>query len=195
MTTIEKLQADMLYNEQHPLFAPYNDEVMGERFAGRYERLGEDEEGVYKRWYFDNGHNYTLVENTNMLYECEPIPEDYFIHKHIEKCIYDIVTSHSDVEMPEIVCTENEVLSMRNPVVLIRTIIDRENRNVAITNIHVQREHWYNGYGKQLLLWGMQHIRKQNENPITLHVAEWNQGALKLYEKVGFAVRSKEKIR
>lgn len=150
MTTIEKLQADMLYNEQHPLFAPYNDDVMGERFAGRYECLGEDEEGVYKRWYFDNGHNYTLVENTNMLYACEPIPEDYFIHKHIEKCIYDIVTSHSDVEMPEIVCTENEVLSMRNPVVLIRTIIDRENRNVAITNIHVQREHWYNGYGKQL---------------------------------------------
>ncbi len=126
MTTIEKLQADMLYNEQHPLFAPYNDEVMGERFAGRYERLGEDEEGVYKRWYFDNGHNYTLLENTNMLYECEPIPEDYFIHKHIEKCIYDIVTSHSDVEMPEIFCTENEVLSMRNPIVLIRTIIDRE---------------------------------------------------------------------
>ena len=57
----------MLYNEQHPLFAPYNDDVMGERFAGRYERLGEDEEGVYKRWYFDNGHNYTLLENTNML--------------------------------------------------------------------------------------------------------------------------------
>ena len=51
------------------------------------------------------------------------------------------------------------------------------------------------GYGKQLLIWAINHIRQQNNDPITLHVAEWNQGALKLYEKVGFAVRSKEKIR
>ena len=51
------------------------------------------------------------------------------------------------------------------------------------------------GYGKQLLLWAINHIRQQNNCPITLHVAEWNQGALKLYEKVGFAVQSKEKIR
>ena len=151
MTTLEKLQADMLYNEQHPLFAPYDDEAMGKRFAGRYECMGEDEEGVYKRWYFDNGHNYTLDEKTNMLYDCEPIREDYFIHKHIEKCIFDIVTSHSAVALPEIVCSENEVISMRNPVVLIRTVIDRESRIVAITNIHVQKEHWYNGYGKQLI--------------------------------------------
>lgn len=49
------------------------------------------------------------------------------------------------------------------------------------------------GYGKRLLLWAINHIRQQNNNPITLHVAEWDQGALKLYEKVGFVVRSKEK--
>lgn len=51
------------------------------------------------------------------------------------------------------------------------------------------------GYGKRLLLWAINHIRQQNNYPITLHVAEWNKGALKLYEKVGFVVRSKEKIR
>jgi len=51
------------------------------------------------------------------------------------------------------------------------------------------------GYGKQLLLWAINHIRQNNDAPITLHVAEWNQGALQLYEKVGFTIRSKEKIR
>ena len=44
------------------------------------------------------------------------------------------------------------------------------------------------GYGKQLLLWGMQHIRERSNAPITLHVAEWNHDARMLYKKVGFEV-------
>ena len=44
------------------------------------------------------------------------------------------------------------------------------------------------GYGKQLLLWAMQHMRERNNDPITLHVAEWNHDALMLYKKVGFEV-------
>ena len=49
--------------------------------------------------------------------------------------------------------------------------------------------------GKQLLLWAINHIRQHNDAPVTLHVADWNQVALQLYEKVGFAIQSKEKIR
>jgi len=60
-----------------------------------------------------------------------------------------------------------------------------------IVNIKFQRR----GYGKQLLLWGMQQIRKKNAAPITLHVAEWNQNALKLYKNVGFEVVSSERVR
>lgn len=51
------------------------------------------------------------------------------------------------------------------------------------------------GYGKKLLLWGMQHIRKQNNEPITLHVAKWNEKALELYKKVGFKITKTEKVR
>ena len=51
------------------------------------------------------------------------------------------------------------------------------------------------GYGRKLLLWGMNHIREKNDDPITLHVAAWNQGALRLYESIGFAVRNKERIK
>lgn len=50
------------------------------------------------------------------------------------------------------------------------------------------------GYGRQLLLWAIHHIREQNQNPVTLHVAEWNQRAISLYQKMGFTVVHKEKV-
>jgi len=42
------------------------------------------------------------------------------------------------------------------------------------------------GYGKQLLLWGMNHIRQKSNEPILLHVAKWNEKALMLYENVEY---------
>ena len=51
------------------------------------------------------------------------------------------------------------------------------------------------GYGKQLLLWGMNRIRERNSEPITLHVAGWNHRALRLYQKVGFKISKAERIR
>ena len=50
------------------------------------------------------------------------------------------------------------------------------------------------GYGKQLLLWAMQHIRERSNDPITLHVAGWNRNALMLYRKVGFEVAKQMRI-
>ncbi len=51
------------------------------------------------------------------------------------------------------------------------------------------------GIGQKLLLWGMNHIKEQGYNEIVLQVAEWNQGAIKLYLKTGFNIKKKEKIR
>lgn len=64
-----------------------------------------------------------------------------------------------------------------------------------IDDLIVSRKFQHKGYGKQLLLWGMQHIRQSNSNPITLHVAEWNKEALKLYKSVGFEITNIETIR
>ncbi|MBR6535757.1 MAG: GNAT family N-acetyltransferase [Lachnospiraceae bacterium] len=64
-----------------------------------------------------------------------------------------------------------------------------------IDDLIVNKKYRKKGYGKQLLLWGMQQIRKKNADPITLHVAEWNQNALRLYKNVGFEVVSSERIR
>jgi len=64
-----------------------------------------------------------------------------------------------------------------------------------IDDLIVNKKYRKKGYGKQLLLWGMQHIRKKNNDPIILHVAQWNQNALMLYKKVGFEVVSSERVR
>ncbi len=64
-----------------------------------------------------------------------------------------------------------------------------------IDDLIVNKKFQQKGYGKQLLLWGMQQIRKKNNDPITLHVAEWNQNALMLYKKIGFEVVSSERVR
>ena len=62
---------------------------------------------------------------------------------------------------------------------------------ILIVNEKFQNQ-WY---GKQLLLWGMNHIRQSNDEPILLHVAKWNEKALSLYRKVGFNITHIERIR
>ncbi len=51
------------------------------------------------------------------------------------------------------------------------------------------------GLGQKLLLWGMNHIKKQGYEEIILHVAEWNQNAVKLYLKNGFRIKKRGKVR
>ncbi len=51
------------------------------------------------------------------------------------------------------------------------------------------------GIGQKLLLWGMSHMKEQGFEEIILHVAEWNQKAVKLYLKNGFSIRKRERVR
>ena len=50
------------------------------------------------------------------------------------------------------------------------------------------------GYGRQLLLWGVEHIRQRSGDPVTLHVAAWNRKAMRLYRSAGFRVSNIEKV-
>jgi len=50
------------------------------------------------------------------------------------------------------------------------------------------------GYGRKLLLWGMNHIREEGGQEILLHVAEWNQNALKMYLDIGFEIARIEQV-
>ena len=41
----------------------------------------------------------------------------------------------------------------------------------------------------------MNHIKELGYEEIILHVAEWNQNAVKLYLKTGFTIQKKERVR
>ena len=41
------------------------------------------------------------------------------------------------------------------------------------------------GFGKQILLWALEHMKKDQ---IILHVAAWNERAIRLYQKSGFEI-------
>lgn len=64
-----------------------------------------------------------------------------------------------------------------------------------IDDLIVNKKYRCKGYGRRLLLWAIQHIREKNTEPITLHVAEWNQNAIALYKKSGFEISNTERIR
>lgn len=64
-----------------------------------------------------------------------------------------------------------------------------------IDDLIVNKKFQNKGYGKQLLLWGMNYIRQSSNESISLHVAKWNEKALKLYEKVGFNITNAEIVR
>ena len=63
-----------------------------------------------------------------------------------------------------------------------------------LDDLIVEKSFQGQGIGQKLLLWGMNHIKEQGYEEITLHVAEWNQNAVKLYLKNGFCIKKKEKV-
>lgn len=64
-----------------------------------------------------------------------------------------------------------------------------------LDDLIVEKSFQGQGLGQKLLLWGMNHIKEQGYEEIILHVAKWNQNAVKLYLKNGFRIRKKEKVR
>ena len=64
-----------------------------------------------------------------------------------------------------------------------------------IDDLIVEQSFQGQGIGQKLLLWGMNHIKEQGYEEIILHVAEWNQNAVKLYLKNGFCIKKRERVR
>jgi len=54
-----------------------------------------------------------------------------------------------------------------------------------LDDLIVAPEYQGQGYGKQILLWALENMHGEQ---ILLHVAEWNQRAIRLYKKYGFEI-------
>ena len=64
-----------------------------------------------------------------------------------------------------------------------------------IDDLIVEKSSQRQGIGQKLLFWGINHIKEQGYEEIILHVAEWNQNAVKLYLKNGFRIKKRERVR
>lgn len=64
-----------------------------------------------------------------------------------------------------------------------------------LDDLIVEKSFQRQGIGQKLLFWGINHIKEQGYEEIILHVAEWNQNAVKLYLKNGFSIKKKERVR
>lgn len=63
-----------------------------------------------------------------------------------------------------------------------------------LDDLIVEKSFQGQGLGQKLLFWGINHIKEQGYEEIILHVAEWNQNAVKLYLKNGFSIAKRERV-
>ena len=54
-----------------------------------------------------------------------------------------------------------------------------------IDDLIVNRKYQGLGYGRQILLWALEHMQSEK---VILHVAQWNQKAVSLYKSMGFEI-------
>ena len=64
-----------------------------------------------------------------------------------------------------------------------------------IDDLIVAKEFRRKGYGEALLRYAVSHLQEKGISPIVLHVADWNQGAMRLYLKNGFSIVKTETVR
>ena len=147
---------------------------------------------------------YEMILNKSIndlpLISCIPFQKPYFEqYKRIyNECFFDMRKA-LDIEPHNFLNNYEQIVDKSADIFL---LVDKEEiiGSVAcygneIDDLIVNRKLQRRGYGKQLLLWAIWHIRERSNEPITLHVAAWNQGAIMLYERCGFEVVKTEKVR
>lgn len=146
MTNKEQFDNDIAFNANNIQFTMTDDEVMGQRGQGVYIKDIIDNGHECRNFIFDNGHHYIFDIEEKMLYVCERISEDYFIHKHLEKTISDFVDKWA-IKEPSIYCSTDEVKCGS----LIRLLPYREDKIVYLPNIMIPFELKHKGLGKLLI--------------------------------------------
>ncbi len=138
------------------------------------------------------------IEKNNIL--CIPFEKKYFQQymKIYNACFYEMRKS-LDIE-PYNFLSDYEQISEKSKDIFLFVCEEEIIGSVAcygneIDDLIVNKKFQNKGYGKQLLLWGMNYIRQSSNEPISLHVAKWNEKALMLYEKVGFDITNIEVVR
>lgn len=136
------------------------------------------------------------IEKSTIL--CIPFESKYFQEymKIYNTCFYDMRES-LDIK-PYNFLSEYKQIHEKNIFLLVNK--DEIIGSVSccgneIDDLIVNKKFQNKGYGKKLLLWAMNNIRQSSNEPISLHVAKWNEKAVRLYKRMGFDITNVEKIR
>lgn len=90
-------------------------------------------------------------------------------------------------------CHSKEELEHKKDSIYILEIDGRLIGSVAIydneiDDLVVDKSYQRMGYGESLLKFAVSHLQRNNTHPLILHVADWNQGAVKMYLRNGFSI-------
>ena len=149
MTIIEQFRREQEYNLAHQLFAPFDDNEMGERLPGLFQADIVDKDGhECLNMIFDNGEHFVYDHVEQTMYHVNRIPENFFIHKFLEKVVYDFIVEHNLQKgcLP-IYCVRNEVSVTR----LIKLLPDQEEGIVYLPNIILPTSLRRQGLGLKLI--------------------------------------------
>lgn len=146
MTNIEKFNNDIAYNANNILFTTKDDDEMGVRGIGCYVKDIYKNEREYTKIIFDNGRYYIIDNENGDVRDSGSIPEEYFIHKHLEKVVSDFIDKCS-IDVSLFYCLENEVEAQS----FIKLLPYRETKIVYLTNIMIPIELKHRGLGKLLI--------------------------------------------
>lgn len=94
MTEFELFQEQVSYNSTHILFTMTDDATLGNRLPGYYVRIIEDEGHQCQEFVFDNGEHFIHDIEEAKLFIAEPIPDEFFLHKHLEKEVSDFMDKY-----------------------------------------------------------------------------------------------------
>ena len=117
---------------------------------------------------------------------------DYEEYKRIyEECFRDMRTALQ--RFPVDCCDSKEELEHKKDKIYILEIDGKLVGSVAIydneiDDLIVEKSYQRAGYGEALLQFAISYMQSDNIFPIVLHVADWNQGAIKMYMKNGFSI-------
>ena len=147
---------------------------------------------------------YEMIYNKALKYQndiiCVPFQKEYWNEymKIYNECFYkmrkalEVEPINFYYDYSQIKDKINDIFLFLQNGVIIGAVSCYENE---IDDLIVEQSFQGQGVGQKLLLWGMNHIKEQGHEEIILHVAEWNQNAVKLYLKNGFCIKKRERVR
>ena len=124
--------------------------------------------------------------------------DDYEEYKSVyNDCFFEMRTALK--RFPVNCCPSREVLKNRQINIFILKKNERLIGSVSIyeneiDNLVVAKQFQRQGYGQALLQFAISYLQKRGVSPIFLHVADWNQKAIKMYQKNNFQITKTETV-